>query len=92
MTHEVIMEKLNEIFQDIFDDDTLVITENTTANDIEDWDSLEHINLVSAVEKTFGMKFRMQEVSGMKNVGEMADIIAARAEEPKPKKRGLFRR
>ena len=41
MTHEAIMEKLNEIFQDIFDDDTLVITENTTANDIEDWDSLE---------------------------------------------------
>ena len=81
MTHEAIMEKLNEIFQDIFDDDTLVITENTTANDIEDWDSLEHINLVSAVEKAFGMKFRMQEVSGMKNVGEMADIIAARAEE-----------
>ena len=67
MTHEAIMEKLNEIFQDIFDDDTLVITENTTANDIEDWDSLEHINLVSAVEKAFGMKFRMQEVSGMKN-------------------------
>ena len=51
MTHEAIMEKLNEIFQDIFDDDTLVITENTTANDIEDWDSLEHINLVSAVER-----------------------------------------
>ena len=60
MTHEAIMEKLNEIFQDIFDDDTLVITENTTANDIEDWDSLEHINLVSAVEKAFGMKFRMK--------------------------------
>ena len=83
MTHEAIMEKLNEIFQDNIDDDTLVITENTTANDIEDWDSLEHINLVSAVEKAFGMKFKMQEVSGMKNVGEMADIIAARAEEPK---------
>ncbi|WP_277213630.1 acyl carrier protein [Ruminococcus callidus] len=73
MTHEAIMEKLNEIFQDIFDDDTLVITDKTTANDIEDCDSLEHINLVSAVEKAYGM-------------------IAARAEEPKPKKRGLFRR
>ena len=77
MTHEAIMEKLNEIFQDIFDDDTLVITENTTANDIEDWDSLEHINLVSAVEKAFGMKFRMQEVSGMKNVGEKAGLVPA---------------
>ena len=93
MTHEAIMEKLNEIFQDIFDDDTLVITENTTANDIEDWDSLEHINLIEAVESEFNMQFQMREVSGMKNVGEMADIVTARASEPKPKKkkRGWFR-
>ena len=87
-----IFERLDRVFQDVFDDDTIHVTPKTTADDIEDWDSLEHINLVSAVEKAFGMKFRMQEVSGMKNVGEMADIIAARAEEPKPKKRGLFRR
>lgn len=87
-----ILEKLNEIFQDIFDDDSLVITETTTANDVEDWDSIEHINLIDAVEKEFGMKFKMQEVSGMKNVGEMVQIIAERCAEPKPKKRGLFRR
>ena len=92
MTHEAILEKLNEIFQDIFDDDSLVITETTTANDVEDWDSIEHINLIDAVEKEFGMKFKMQEVSGMKNVGEMVQIIAERCAEPKPKKRGLFRR
>ena len=76
MTHEAILEKLNEIFQDIFDDDSLVITETTTANDVEDWDSIEHINLIDAVEKEFGMKFKMQEVSGMKNVGEMVHFIA----------------
>lgn len=92
MTHEAILEKLNEIFQDIFDDDSLVITETTTANDVEDWDSIEHINLIDAVEKEFGMKFKMQEVSGMKNVGEMVQIIAERCAEPKPKKRGLIRR
>ena len=92
MNHEAILEKLNEIFQDIFDDDSLVITETTTANDVEDWDSIEHINLIDAVEKEFGMKFKMQEVSGMKNVGEMVQIIAERCAEPKPKKRGLFRR
>lgn len=92
MTHEAILEKLNEIFQDIFDDDSLVITETTTANDVEDWDSIEHINLIDAVEKEFGMKFKMQEVSGMKNVGEMVQIIAECCAEPKPKKRGLFRR
>ena len=92
MTHEAILEKLNEIFRDIFDDDSLVITETTTANDVEDWDSIEHINLIDAVEKEFGMKFKMQEVSGMKNVGEMVQIIAERCAEPEPKKRGLFRR
>ena len=50
----------------------------TRAADIEDWDSLEHINLVAAVEEEFGMKFKMKEVSGMKNVGEMLDIICER--------------
>ena len=92
MDKQSIFEAVQQIFRDNFDDEELEITRETCADDIEDWDSLEHINLVSAVEKAFGMKFRMQEVSGMKNVGEMADIIAARAEEPKPKKRGLFRR
>ena len=92
MSEQEILSAVQDIFRDNFDDDSLEINRSTCADDIEDWDSLEHINLVSAVEKAFGMKFRMQEVSGMKNVGEMADIIAARAEEPKPKKRGLFRR
>ena len=89
MTHEAILEKLNEIFQDIFDDDSLVITETTTANDVEDWDSIEHINLIDAVEKEFGMKFKMQEVSGMKNVGEMVQIIACLLyTSPSPRDRG----
>lgn len=93
MTKQEIFEKLNEIFQDVFDDDTITVTEATTANDIDAWDSLEHINLIDAVEKEFGMRFRMQEVSGMRNVGEMAEIIATRAGDAVPKKkRGLFRR
>jgi len=70
--------RLTSIFRDVFDDDSLVIGENTTAADIEDWDSLEHINLVGAVESEFGLKFKMREVSGMKNVGEMLDIICER--------------
>ena len=49
--------------------------EETTADDIEDWDSLEHINLIAAVEQEFGIKFSMGQVVAMKNVGEMADII-----------------
>lgn len=78
MTRENIYEKLNEVFRDVFDDEDITVTDTTTAEDIEDWDSLEHINLVVAVEKCFGIKFSMGEVSGMKNVGEMVDIITQR--------------
>ncbi len=77
MTRETIYEKLNEVFQDVFDDDSITVNAETTADDIEDWDSLEHINLVSAVEKEFGVKFTMAQVVGMKNVGEMVDVILA---------------
>lgn len=78
MTREEAFRALNEVFQDVFDDDTITVTDATTAADIEDWDSLEHINLIVAVEKKFGIKFTMGEVSGMKNVGEMMDIILGR--------------
>ena len=74
-----IFERLDRVFQDVFDDVTIHVTPKTTADDIEDWDSLEHINLISAVEDEFGIRFKMGEVSSMKNVGEMASIIAARA-------------
>ena len=70
--------RLNKVFQDVFDDDTIVVRPSTTAADIEDRDSLEHITLISAVERAFKMKFKMGEISSMKNVGEMAAIIQAR--------------
>ena len=78
MTREEVFERLNEVFRDVFDDETIKVKDTTTADDIEDWDSLEHINLVVAVEKCFGIKFTMGEVTGMKNVGAMADIILER--------------
>ncbi len=78
MNKNEIIKRLTEVFRDIFDDDSIVITEKTTANDIDDWDSIEHINLIGAVEDEFGMRFKMREVSGMKNVGEMIDIISKR--------------
>ena len=90
MTHAEVLDALTNVFRDVFDDNSIVINDQTTANDIEDWDSLEHINLIEAVEKEFNMRFQMREVSGMKNVGEMVDIIIARA-KPKKKKRGFFR-
>ena len=78
MSRAEIFEKLNEVFQDVFDDEDIEVTETTTSDDIEDWDSLEHINLIVAVEKCFGMKFNMGEVTTMKNVGAMVDIIESR--------------
>lgn len=78
MTDRQIIDRLNEVFRDVFDDESLEITAQTTADDIEDWDSIEHITLIGAVEDEFGMRFKMGEVSGMKNVGEMIDIIRQR--------------
>ncbi|GHV51641.1 acyl carrier protein [Synergistales bacterium] len=75
MTGETIFEALNEIFRDVFDDENITVGETTTANDIEGWDSLEHISLMLAIEKKFGIKFTMGEVTGTKNVGAMAEII-----------------
>ncbi|MBQ7840614.1 MAG: acyl carrier protein [Lachnospiraceae bacterium] len=75
MTREEVFEKLNEVFQDVFDDESITVTDTTTSDDIEDWDSLEHINLMAAVEFEFGIKFSMGQVVTMKNVGEMVDII-----------------
>ena len=63
----------------MFDDDSIVLKEETTAADIDGWDSVEHFNLIAAVEDAFSMRFQMKEVSGMKNVGEMAEIVAQRA-------------
>ena len=75
MEKTLIYEKLNEVFQDVFDDEELTIDGNTTADDIEDWDSLEHINLMVAVESAFNIKFNMGEVNSFKNVGAMVEAI-----------------
>lgn len=75
MTRETVYERLTEVFREVFDDDEIVLNDETTADDIEDWDSFEHINLVVAVENEFSFKIPMGKVVTMKNVGEMVDII-----------------
>lgn len=75
MTREEVYIRLNEVFQEVFDDEEIEVCDSTTSEDIEDWDSLEHINLVAAIEQEFDIKFTMAQVVGMKNVGEMVDII-----------------
>ena len=78
MKKEEIYKALDEVFQEVFDYETIHVKAETTADDIEDWDSLEHINLVVAIENKFGIKFNMNEVTSFKNVGEMVDIIVER--------------
>lgn len=79
MTEQEIYDRLNEVFRDVFDEDDIEVNADTTADDIEDWDSLAHINLIAAVEDEFGVRFKMGEVSSMKNVGEMVEIIKVRS-------------
>ncbi len=78
MKHEEIMEIVQDIFRDVFDDESLVITDSTNSSDIEDWDSLEHIALVVSMEKKFNLKFDLKEVNELANVGEMVDLIASK--------------
>ena len=81
MTREEIMDKVNEIFRDVFDDDSLVIVDSTNSDDIEDWDSLEHISLIISMEKEFNMKFDIKEVNKLENVGQMIDLIKRKMDE-----------
>ena len=81
MLREEVYERLNGVFRDIFDDEDITVNDTTSAEDIEDWDSLEHINLVVAIEKEFNIKFNMSEVNKFNNVGEMVDVIIWRVKE-----------
>lgn len=74
MTKEEVLGKLKEIFKDVFDRD-IDLTFKTTAKDVQGWDSLTHITIISLVEETFSIKFKMKEVISMQNVGDMIDII-----------------
>ncbi len=76
MTEQAILDAVQEIFRDNFDDDSLVIGRETCADDIEDWDSLEQINLLTAIEKKFAIKFKLADVRDLKDVGDLLDLIA----------------
>lgn len=78
MTREYVYEKMNEIFRNVFDDDSIELEDETSADDIEDWDSLEQINLVVSIENEFEMMFDMNEIANLANVGEMVDLILSK--------------
>ena len=78
MTQQELRSKLNGIFCEVFDDETIQITDGMTAADVEEWDSLNHINLVVAVERGFNVKFTTKEINGLANVGEFIALIASK--------------
>ena len=75
VSREEVFEKVTEIFREVFDDDELVIGDATNSDAIEDWDSLEHIQLIVGMEKEFKVKFDIKTVNSLENVGQMVDLI-----------------
>ncbi|HWE35536.1 MAG TPA: acyl carrier protein [Isosphaeraceae bacterium] len=71
-------DRLTEVFRDVFEDDELSVDRQTTAKDVEGWDSLMHVTLLVNVERAFGIKFRSSEIAGLKDVGELERLIDAR--------------
>jgi acyl carrier protein len=78
MNKEEILKIVNQIFVDVLDNPNVVIDLNTTANDVEDWDSLNHIQLVVAIEKRFNVRFKSNEIRNWENVNEMIESILAK--------------
>ena len=75
MRRQQLFEIVQEIFRDIFEDENLILQESTNSNDIDDWDSLNHINLVVAIESELKIKFNLDELTELKDVGAMIDLI-----------------
>ncbi len=75
MDMQQVLNDVQDIFRDNFDDEELVITRQTNAEDIEDWDSLEQINLLTAMEKKFELKFKLEDVRSLENVGDLLNLI-----------------
>ena len=78
MERQEVFEKLTGVFEDVFDIEDVELTDATSADDIEEWDSLSHIQLIVAVEKAFKTKFTSLEIMKWKNVGELVDSILSK--------------
>jgi acyl carrier protein len=78
MSYEEIKSRLNKVFCKVFKDETIVISDETTAKDIEKWDSLTHLILISSTESEFGIKFKLKELIAMKNVGDFMRSIESK--------------
>ena len=75
MTSDEVLSNVQDIFRDIFDEKDLIIENGTSANDIEGWDSLNHIGIINAAEKEFSIKFALGELASLKDIGSLVDMI-----------------
>ena len=75
ITKSEMLKRIQNIFRDVFDDDNLEVTNKTNSEEIEEWDSLNHINLVVGIEKEFNIRFVLDELQPLKDVGEMLDLL-----------------
>jgi len=75
MNKDILLQQLSDLFRDVLDNNTIVLDDKTTAKDVDEWDSLSHIQLVVAIEKKFKIKFSSAEIQNWQNVGQMAESI-----------------
>ena len=83
MESQEIFSRLQPIFRDIFDDPSISVERTSSADTIEGWDSMAHLNLIMSVEEEFGVKFALGELQSLKNVGEMVDLMQAKLNRTK---------
>ena len=75
MNRDVVFEKIQDIFRDVFDDDEIVLTDETTANDVDGWDSLQNITILATIEEEFGIKFQIAETRHLESVGDLVNLV-----------------
>ena len=78
MDNRQLLLKIQEIFRDVLDDEEIILNDNSTADDVEGWDSLTHIQLIVQIEKAFKVKFTSKEILSWKNVGELVNCLSAK--------------
>lgn len=78
MNRNEILKKLTAVFHEVFNDNSIVLRDDITAKDVEKWDSLTHMLMITKVEETFGIKFKFRELNKLKNVGDLCDTIAGK--------------
>ena len=76
MTSDDLLPEVQEIFRDVLDEPKLILTRQSNAETVPDWDSLAHVNLITAIEKRFKVKFALGELQGLKHVGDLLDLLA----------------